>query len=108
MSTHCTWRKSHCCDATVGCRQTHLESSALDCWTPFTIRSTASLLGCKLRAKLSPARLESRGPTPRGDRVLQKLISAREETLMATRHEGIIARWYDLVDGVVDGDPADM
>jgi len=27
---------------------------------------------------------------------------------MATRHEGIIARWYDLVDGVVEGDPADM
>jgi hypothetical protein len=27
---------------------------------------------------------------------------------MATRHEGIVARWYDLVDGVVEGDPADM
>ena len=27
---------------------------------------------------------------------------------MATRHEGIIARWYDLVDGVVEGNPEDM
>ena len=27
---------------------------------------------------------------------------------MAALHEGIISRFYDLVDGVVEGDPADM
>lgn len=27
---------------------------------------------------------------------------------MATRYEGVISRFYDYVDGVVEGDPADM